>query len=73
MSDILTDIRGRGYGDNHCWVRVDTLQRKIPVDRMTYYNCAVCKRDFWHRYRVISDIFEAMKEWGVPEECKPCE
>jgi len=67
--EIESDIRGNGYGDKHTWVQVQTLQRNIPQDRMTYYSCAYCQKDFWHRYRVISDIFEAMKQWGVPEEC----
>lgn len=65
----MSDIRGNGYGDKHHWLRIDTLQRDFPVDRMTYFICRDCKRDFWHRYHVIKDIFEAMKAWGVPEEC----
>lgn len=66
----MSDIRGEGYGSKHNWTRVSTLQRNIPIDRMTLFQCANCHRDFWHRYRITSDIFQAMKEWGIPEECK---
>ncbi len=65
----MSDIRGTGYGDNHNWHRVDTLQRDNLQDRMTYFICGNCKKDFWHRYHIIPNIFEAMKDWGVPEEC----
>ncbi len=65
----MSDIRGTGHGDKHTWDMIQTLQRKIEEDRMTLYQCRVCHKDFWHRYHIIPNIFEAMKDWGVPEEC----
>ncbi len=69
MTETASDMRGDGHGSKHKWARVLTLQRDREADRMTYYVCRDCKIDFWHRYHVIPNIFQAMKEWGVPEEC----
>ncbi len=65
----MSDIRGKGHGDKHHWTRISTLQRDRPEDRMTLFQCSNCKKDFWHRYHIIPNIFEAMREWGVTEEC----
>lgn len=66
----MSDIKGQGFGEKHHWIKIETLQRNNPRDRMSLYVCKNCLIDFWHRYHVTSDIFQAMKEWGIPESCK---
>lgn len=70
----MSDIYGNGYGSKHDWVRGHTNQSYLGQvysykDKATMYTCKNCGQTFSHQYGVISDIFEAIKQSGVTEEC----
>ena len=58
-------IRGTGYGDKHMWIHMGQAGHK-----QTAYRCQVCGELFVHAYDETPDIFEAMKKYGVKEECR---
>ena len=55
----MTDIHGEGYGDEHDWERM-----VAPV-----YRCRRCNAWFTHNYIKTPDIFQAMKDAGIPDLC----
>lgn len=64
-----SDISGSGYGDSHQWIRGGTNQVGADwMSKASYYGCP-CGATFSHAYDIIPDIFEAMRQAGVPEEC----
>ena len=66
-----SQISGQGYGDKHNWQRGSTAQvGATPWDKGTGYHCEDCGAGFNHAYDLIPDIFEAIKEAGVSEECE---
>ncbi len=65
----MSDISGKGYGDSHNWIRGGTNQVGSNwMKKATYYVCP-CGVIFSHAYDIIPDIFEAMKQAGIPEKC----
>ena len=70
----MSDITGNGYGYSHDWKRLYTEQVGATPDRLskvTYYRCRKCGEAFNHHYDVIEDIFKAIEESGIPENCTP--
>ena len=65
----MSDLRGEGWGDKHDWKKGETKQSKIPQDRYTKWTCNNCQRSFPHFYHWESDIFFAIRVYGIPEEC----
>lgn len=66
----MTEVRGNGYGSAHDWENKGTEQISSPKKRRnTLWVCRKCHEQFRHFYRITSDIFEAMKQRGVKEEC----
>jgi hypothetical protein len=62
-------IRGHGYGDKHDWEDRGTEESPIPQNRSTLWRCKKCNEIFRHWYHITPDIFEAMKQYGVVEDC----
>lgn len=60
----MSDIQGNGYGSAHDWKCGYTGPSKV-----TPYVCARCGEKFYHAYDNIPDIFTAMKNTGVKENC----
>ncbi len=73
----MTQVCGKGYGDKHDWREEGSLQwsaANLPSDSAnTRYRCVRCMVEFRHYYHVEPNIFEAMKEAGVPENCQRAE
>ena len=65
-----SEIGGQGYGDKHAWIRGATFVADRAEDKGTIYSC-ICGANFVHRYDLIPDIFENIKQAGVREDCKP--
>lgn len=66
MSDLyVSDIQGEGFGSSHEW-RGDTPQDN---SKRTFYVCASCGASFCHQYNRQPEIFAAIEEAGVPNEC----
>jgi len=65
----MSGITGTGYGDKHNWKDKGTEQMPIPQDRSTLWVCLDCNETFRHWYHVVPDIFQAMKDRGIREEC----
>lgn len=65
----MTYITGNGYGDKHHWKRFDTIQSNNRFERGTFYKCDKCEVYFRHYYHITSNIFDAMEELNIPEEC----
>lgn len=60
----MSDITGKGYGDDHDW------QCGATTYRQTYYRCRRCGESFLHNYLLIPGIHEAMARSGrVSEHC----
>ena len=80
-------IIGHGWGMSHRWTEPDHLQFWFPVPEGPYpnnqlrwmrniggptvYVCSLCGIKFSHYYHDIPDIFDAMKEAGIPDGCVP--
>ena len=69
-----SDIRGygNGYGSKHNWERLETRQLPYtaPIEqKCTKYKCRDCGEVFAHHYGINQDIFEAMKDAKVKEQC----
>ena len=57
-------INGEGlFGTKHTWRNDGT-----PCNGITHYSCP-CGQLFTHQYNRIPNIFDAMKEYGVKEDC----
>lgn len=66
----MSDIHGTGWGDDHDWQWLHTQQGVYsPFDKYSDYRCRNCHFAFRHFYDLVSDIFEAMPQAGVPEHC----
>lgn len=61
----MSDISGNGYGSAHDWMRLYTEPSKV-----TFYVCNDCGENFAHAYDEIPNIFQAMRETGVKENCE---
>lgn len=59
----MSDIHGSGFGSKHNWHRHFTRANKS-----TPYTCD-CGASFTHWYDETPNIFQAIKEAGVPEDC----
>lgn len=66
-------ITGKGYGDSHTWIEVAMITDKIPStaphNRHSIWKCLGCKCQFRHFYREQPNIFEAIKEYSIPDKC----
>ena len=77
--NMATVIIGYGYGDDHEWEKPDELNLRLPIgfnSKMiapiggpTVYRCSRCRVVFRHYYHDTPDIFEAMKQCDIPDEC----
>lgn len=65
----MSDIYGTGYGSNHNWKRGGTNQVGSWGTKATVYKCADCNAIFTHYYDHIPDIFVALEDTGVSENC----
>lgn len=65
----MSEINGTGYGSVHDWENRGTEQMPAPEGRSTLFMCRKCKCYFRHWYHIEPDIFAAMKEQNIPEEC----
>lgn len=64
-------MSGAINGTNHNWQRLETNQWGAHGGpAVTGFCCADCNTYFAHYYHNTPDIYKAMKEQGVPEECK---
>lgn len=67
----MSDIGGVGYGDKHDWKRGETAQVGDRYwDKGTGYHCPKCGASFNHAYDIIPNIFQAIEQAGVKENCK---
>lgn len=67
MSEPQSAIRGEGYGSTHNWMH-DTTE-PFRGDMGSRYFCRACGNCFVHMYHWQPDIFDAMRDEGVPDEC----
>lgn len=58
-----SDILGDGFGSDHQWHYEGT------PSNASYYKCARCFWNFAHAYHHEPNIFEAMRNSGVPDKC----
>ncbi len=65
----MSELRGKGYGDQHNWKSGDTEQSAVPMYRSTLWTCSDCNEGFKHFYHQCPDIFDAMKQAGIKEIC----
>lgn len=66
----MSDIHGKGHGDQHVWKNLGTNQSIFLEDRFTEFICENCLEYFQHFYHFTPNIFKAMKNSGVPKKCK---
>jgi hypothetical protein len=68
----MSDITGEGYGDKHSWKRLTNNIGSSHIEDYanTLYGCEKCNELFIHLYNIIPDIFQAMKENNINEECE---
>jgi hypothetical protein len=59
-----SDIFGEGYGSSHSWRRGHTSPYKS-----TEYICVDCGALFLHDYDETPNIFEAINEAEIPDQC----
>lgn len=70
--ELTSAIFGDGYGSAHVWRYLGSNQNPVGIeDKFSRYICRDCEAHFMHRYDLEPDIFKAMEETGVPEECNP--
>ena len=62
-------FKNKEYGYKHDWANMGTEQMPFPEDRSTLFICKKCKIYFRHYYHCISDIYDAMKQANINEEC----
>ena len=72
-------IRGSGYGDSHAWSQPSDINPFYPIGfggamihpigGPTGYRCLKCGIEFLHHYHDEPDIFEAIKQAGIPDKC----
>lgn len=66
----MSDINGNGYGSSHEWKNEGTQNHGGGSGNIfTEYSCSNCKEYFRHFYHKTENIFEAMKEFPVREDC----
>ena len=66
----MSDISGTGWGSDHDWERGETNQVGSTYWlKGTHYYCRNCGIHFEHKYDLIPNIFEAMKQADIPEKC----
>jgi hypothetical protein len=67
----MSDVHGAGYGAMHNWSRIHTYPWKTMGGKAwSFYTCKDCGQRFVHYYHILKDIFQAIKDSGVTEECK---
>ncbi len=66
----MSKIIGTGHGDSHDWEIKGTEEMPLRQDRSTLFVCRDCGLRFRHWYHVTPDIFKAMEEVSIPNECK---
>lgn len=79
MSPVkMSMVVGHGYGDSHEWEQPSDLQYywtdskgqpQLFVGGPSVWRCRLCGATFKHYYHQIRDIFEAIKQAGVPDVC----
>lgn len=62
----MSEINGRGHGDSHEWV----MGYQYQGDRSTPYKCKNCHIEFRHWYNMTPNIWEAIKNCGIPDKCQ---
>ena len=70
----MSHISGKGYGFSHKWERGDTEQVSgfwgdTGGRKKTNYRCKNCRTLFTHYYDEVPDIFEAMRNQGIINQC----
>lgn len=65
----MSEISGQGYGDKHNWKKLQTAQVGSWGRKETLWQCNTCGTTFIHYYDEVPDIFQAMKDQKIPEEC----
>lgn len=76
-ADVMSVIRGHGYGDSHEWAEGNNPLYPIgengrwirSVGGPTEYQCLKCGSTFKHHYHDIIDIFDAIKVAGISDKC----
>ena len=63
----MSDIKGEGYGSSHDWQH--DITDSFRGDKGSRYFCSSCGACFIHMYDLIPDIFEAMRDEGLPDIC----
>lgn len=58
-----SDINGTGWGSDHLW------HYEATPSNASLYKCARCFWNFSHFYNSTPDIFAAMREAGIPDQC----
>jgi hypothetical protein len=71
-----TRILGKGYGSSHRWSKGSTLwssttQPLMPHQKHTHYQCVECDAHFLHFYDITPDIFDAIEQAGISDQCIP--
>ena len=70
----MSHILGEGYGSCHNWERGHTAQVGSGWGtKQTAYRCINCKAVFNHFYDNVPDIFEAMENQLVEDQCPAVE
>lgn len=69
MSQITGIIEFRP-DDKHNWVNHGTPQGYPFYDRHTLWGCDRCPVSFVHYYNAETNIFTAMNQQNVPENCE---
>jgi len=65
----MSILEGEGHGSNHDWFRVKTFVEEKYIK----YLCQACDLVFKHRHEETPEIFEAMEQANVPENCEGAE
>ncbi len=66
----MSAINGKGYGDSHDWENMGTDQHCEPQYRSTLFICKKCKDGFRHYYHKTPNIYDAIKNSNIKEECE---
>lgn len=60
----MSHINGSGYGSSHNW-----QDRGTPYSGVTKYKCKDCGALFSHYYHDTGNIFKAIEESEIPDNC----
>ena len=63
----MSAINGDGYGSDHDWI--EDITDRFGGEKGTRYYCKHGDGLFVHLYDITPNIFEAIKERGVSDEC----